>query len=146
MQHHLIGRLDLSKYARPVAREPRPLGDDGRERSEALQLRLRAGKRPRLVEWRVCVGVAAPNSQVPERPQGGNTGDRSGVWMSQHGLDILARPEPVTLFKLHPCAVCKYIGSQEIQVALLAVGDAGAQESRRLAIAAARDAPCRQIR
>jgi len=50
MKHHLIGRLHFPQHTVPIAREPRSLGGDRRERAEALQLRLRAGERPRFLE------------------------------------------------------------------------------------------------
>jgi hypothetical protein len=64
----LIRGLHFSHDTLPIACEPRSLGADCGKRSDPLQLWRRTAECPCLFQRRVCLGVAAPNSQVPENP------------------------------------------------------------------------------
>src|SRR5437016_7387331 len=142
----LVRRLHLTEDALSIACKPRRLGANRSERADALQLLYRAGERPRFFEGRARIGVAAPNSQVPEGSQRRDAGERCGPRMPQPGFCIFTRSVPVALLEPHARTVREQVEPQEIQVVLFAVRQARAHMTGRLVVLTARNGHGSQAR
>ena len=142
----LISWLHRSGDAVMIACKPGSFSVDCCKRADALQLGCRARERPRFFKRRTGIGVAAPNSQVPENPQRRNAADGRGARMPQHRFCIVACPVPIALFESRSRAIREHVEPPGIQVMFFAVGQPRGQILRCLVVLTAGYGHCAQVR